>query len=553
MGVATTRYEERGLAKLGPAPAKFVASESVYGAGVLFLIPSLLSQGLLKTKQVYTMPANDYYSVESIVLTLAIMALSRIKTPEQLKLCKPGELGKLIGLDRIPEVKCLRKKIKLLSNQEQSKRLNELLIEQWYDNEEEPQFLYIDGHQRIYYGHKANLPVKYISRQKLCLSATSEYWVHDMQGMPVMMVMGELSEKLKDIIRDQIIPRLQQTVILEQPKREEGQPVCTLIFDREAYEPAFFESLWLDYQIAVITYRKNVKDNWAEDKFKQVIVTVLSNDITMHLCEQKVVLNKCSFREVRRLNDSGHQTSIITNHPRIKASEIAGKMFGRWSQENFFKYMIADYNFDKMIEYGIQEVEPTLQVVNPEYRKLNNQVKKIREKKARIQAKFYPLVDQVIDQHIDEIPKISKSQEKLVEKIQEYEQQEASLLELCNKLEQKITVQQMPDNKRYNKLKHESKKMMNIIKMICYRAESSLANLITQKLNGKQRMCIKQLIKNNADIIPDYTHNTLTVVLHAMSAKRYNDAINELLPILKASETIFPGTNLKMIFKTTAL
>jgi hypothetical protein len=196
------------LGKSSTAEPIFSNSQSICGAGVLFLLPALISQGLLKTKDVYTLPSGDYYGVESVVLTLAFMALSRNKNPEQLKLCKPGEIGRLIGLDRVPEMKCLRKKIKILSGQNQSTALNNKLVDIWYPQQEESNsdFLYIDGHVRIYYGTKANLPSKFVSRQKLYLSATSEYWVNDTEGMPVMMVMGELNEKLQTVIECQIIP-----------------------------------------------------------------------------------------------------------------------------------------------------------------------------------------------------------------------------------------------------------------------------------------------------------------------------------------------------------
>jgi len=204
------------------------------------------------------------------------MALGRIKNPEQLKQCKPGEIGKIIGLDRIAEVRCLRGKIKLLTRQNQAQKLNRLLIDYWYSQPSEAaSFLYIDGHVRIYYGHLANLPSKFISRQKLCLSATTEYWVNDAKGLPVMMVTGELTEKLQLAIEQYIIPQLQKTLLLpspEEPAEQEAQkemipdqsqvkdyckqPVCTLVFDREAYEPAFFERLWKAHRIAILTYRK---------------------------------------------------------------------------------------------------------------------------------------------------------------------------------------------------------------------------------------------------------------------------------------------------------
>lgn len=123
------------LSQGGHAQPMFEQSQALCGAGILFLLPALLSLGLLKTKEVYQLPPSHYYGLESVVLTLAFMALARIKNPEQLKLCKPGEIGRIIGLDRMPEVKCLREKIKALSDQKQSVHLNNLLIGQWYQGD----------------------------------------------------------------------------------------------------------------------------------------------------------------------------------------------------------------------------------------------------------------------------------------------------------------------------------------------------------------------------------------------------------------------------------
>lgn len=56
----------------------------------------------------------------------------------------------------------------------------------------------------------------------------------------------------------------------------------------------------------------------------------------MQICEQQTVLNGVNFREIRRLTGSGHQTAIITNNLVISKEIAAGRMFGRWNQENFF-------------------------------------------------------------------------------------------------------------------------------------------------------------------------------------------------------------------------
>lgn len=555
----------------GNATVCFDAHEALCGAGVLFLLPALLAQGLLKTKEVYHVPQNHYYGLESIILTLAFMALARIKNPEQLKQCKPGEIGKIIGLDRIPEVRCLRKKISLLTEQEQAQKLNHLLIDYWYSNpSEESSFLYIDGHVRIYYGYEANLPAKFISRQKLCLSATTEYWVNDAAGLPVMMVTGELTEKLQHAIEEYIIPQLQKTVLLPSasvPAAEEKihnqneaqaaqiTPVCTLVFDREAYQPAFFKRLWEQYHIAVITYRKNVQDKWAEQSFKSTDVKVLDNTITMQICEQQTELGGVKFREIRRLSDSGHQTAIITTNNVISTAVAAGRMFGRWSQENFFRYMIMDYDFDKMIEFGTEAIDENKEVVNPQYRQLSHKLKKEKEKTARLKARLYPLTEQSIEADLEEIPELAAKQMKLLEQIETQQQAEQQIQEQRSKISPRIKLKNMPEQNRYNKLKQESKMLMNIIKMICYRAETAVANELSVNLyNSKdeKRMLVKQIIQNNADLFPDYVNKILTVRLHTLSAPRYNKAAAKLAETLNQTETIFPGTDLKLKFEISA-
>ncbi len=49
--------------------------------------------------------------------------------------------------------------------------------------------LYIDGHVRVYHGKATKLPRRYISRERLCLRGTSDYWVNDAIGRPFLLTM----------------------------------------------------------------------------------------------------------------------------------------------------------------------------------------------------------------------------------------------------------------------------------------------------------------------------------------------------------------------------
>ena len=128
--------------------------------------------GLLRHSEKYFELPPGFYRLDSIFLVLAFMALARIKSVEKLRYCSPGEWGKLLGLDRIPEAKTLREKIGILSQQGEPYKWAGELGREWMEMEpEEAGVLYIDGHVRVYNGHQTELPRHYVSRQKLCLRA----------------------------------------------------------------------------------------------------------------------------------------------------------------------------------------------------------------------------------------------------------------------------------------------------------------------------------------------------------------------------------------------
>jgi len=134
----------------------------------------LIGCGLLSYKNHYRELDKGYYYIDFIILLIAFMYLCRIKNPEQLSRVNPGEFGSLMGVDRIPESKCLRSKIKQICAQEKSGEWNTDLARQWISSED-TEFYYIDGHVQVYHGDKAQLGKKYIARQKLCLPGVQEF------------------------------------------------------------------------------------------------------------------------------------------------------------------------------------------------------------------------------------------------------------------------------------------------------------------------------------------------------------------------------------------
>ncbi len=213
------------------------------------------------------------------MILLAYMALCRIKTVEQLQYRPPGELGKLLGLDRIPEVRCLRHKLAALSRDDAPKKWAGLLSRDWLEAEpERAGALYVDGHVRLYHGSQTALPKRFVSRQRLCLRGTTDYWVNDILGRPFFAVERTIDHGLLEVLRSDIVPRLLEEVP-GQPteaelKADRYRSRFVILFDREGYSPEFFREMWQDHRIACITYHKYPKDDWPVTEFAEVEATL---------------------------------------------------------------------------------------------------------------------------------------------------------------------------------------------------------------------------------------------------------------------------------------
>ena len=216
MGTACTRADERMAAALGlikSATTRFEHCLDVALGGVLSGLPALCSNGLLSGLGRHLSLPDGYYSALHILTLLGFMALARIRRPEGLRHFSPGELGKTVGLDRVPEVRTLREKIATMTKQGTPQEWMKELSRQWMkDDPQEAGYLYVDGHVRVYHGTVALLPRRYVSREKLCLRGTTDYWINDALGRPFFVVSQAVTDGLAAALLDEIVPELLASV-----------------------------------------------------------------------------------------------------------------------------------------------------------------------------------------------------------------------------------------------------------------------------------------------------------------------------------------------------
>ncbi len=78
-----------------------------------------------------------------------------------------------------------------------------------------------------------------------------------------------------------------------------------------------------------------------------------------------------------------------------------------------------------------------------------------------------------------------------------------------------------------------------------------MAHLLRQNMSRTDdaRSLLRQVYETEADLHPDLVAKTLTVNLHHMTQAAHDAAISHLCEELNATETIFPGIDLKLIYK----
>ena len=565
MGYGATRSLERVAAAMGVlevAPILFEAAQDIPQGGVLLALPALLATGLLRhSPELYTLPAG-FYGLSSILLLLALMALARIPCLEQLRYEAAGEWGNLLGLDRIPEVRTLRAKVKLLCAEAgRAVRWNAALAKDWIGQGEQPQSgltFYVDGHVRVYHGELTRLPRHYVARERMYQRATVDYWINALDGQPFFYSNKEVDHGLVQGLREELAPWLEANAPIseEHQRRMDADPRVprfTIVHDREGYSP----ELALELQkrrIAVLTYHRYPEGDWRLEEFQEQAVKLVSGEtVRMKLAERGTRVGKRPglwMREVRKLAADGHQVSVVSTNFLGDAASQAVALMARWSQENFFKYMREHYGLDALVEYGTEEIPATVTVLNPAWREADRAVRQKNAELKRCQERQRnlnldpPLSTPLVLQYEQQQGDLQERIEQLQPVLDQLKKQRKAIL-------RQIPVKDLPEEDRFTRLRMERKHFLDAIRMIAYRAETSMAATLREKLarSDDARSLLRQIYSTEVDVIPDVNAKTLTVQFHHLTQAAHDAAVAYLCEELTATETTFPGTDLRIIYK----
>jgi hypothetical protein len=562
MGMGATNTLDRLGASIGclnGIEPEFKSCADVPNGGVLLALPSLLSQGLLYHIKSYFNLPKGYYSISSIFLLLGFIILVRLKFVESLKYIPPGEWGKLLGLDRVPEAKTLRTKIHHLSEWGQPQQWSAALSKNWMEaTPEETGILYVDGHVRVYYGSQTKLPRRYVSRDKLFARTVCEYWVNAMNGQPFFYINKTIDPGLLQVLVQEIIPRLEKD-IPKQPTQEQLTanpllPRFTIICDREGFSPLIMKQLWEEKRIAISTYLKNQTEDWAKEEFFSCSGKFSSGErVDLMLAERGTYLGgKIWVREVRRLKKDNSQGSIVSTNFIFDIASSFLNVVSRWSQENFFGYARREFNLDRLIDYGLEPVSETTKIVNPNYRKINSEIKKLTSLLNRKKIEFGNInFDGDLDSKNAE--NFAEKKSAVLDEIRDLEERKEKKKQERKDHPSHILFKDLSEEDKFQQLRTSGKHLIDTIKMIAYRAETAMTSIVREKMTchdpGTTRKLLREIYNSSVDIKVKHDEKEVIVYLHHLANNISDQTAKHLCQELTETETLFPGTDYRMVYE----
>jgi len=522
-------------------------------AGVLLALPVLRRHRVLEIfSEVYgTLGLLAFYGLQTMATLMICLALWRVKRPEHLKGLAPWDLGRALGLPRAPEVKTVRRKLAKLAGHGQARRVMLALAEERIRQEEELLgYLYVDGHVRPYSG-RYELGKAYKTQRHIPVRATTDTWANDRNGDPLFLVTSEINEGLTTTLQP-VLAQAQQLV--GEDRR------ITVIFDRGGWSPQLFVDLILA-GFDIITYRKGRSKDLDVASFERRTLIAEGREVEYWLSDlDQVRVGKAHLdwggdephplymRQVTRLNpETGHQTKVLTTRTDLDPEAVLWRMFARWRQENFFKYMMEEFAVDGLVEYGCEPVDPDLERPNPEHRAITAEITALKAQILRLQGQRCELIGDVDASHDappgferfvpgrDEARKLHREIRDMKDLLDELEARRAEIPE-------RISAANL------ERLRTERQLIATVFKVAAYRIESELVRMVAphySRCEDEGRKLIAAALRSPADI--EVTDRELRVTIAPQSSPHRSEAIASLCASLNKLDAIVPGTRLRLV------
>jgi transposase len=552
------RDGERALARWGllgeGAVPVFTPGARYPLAGLLLALPALEDTGLLEAaRQVYGRLKDGFYGLGATLLTLVFLALAGEPRAEGATRVPPAALGRVLGLDRAPEVKTIRRKLGELAAAGKAADLVMALARRHAAARPDTLgFLHIDGHARVYYGTRT-VQKTHVARLKFPAPATMETWVTGQDGDPVFMVIAEPSDSLAGELR-RLLPQLRQVV-------GQGRRV-TVCFDRGGWSPALFADITAA-GFDLLTWRKGPAPDipagqfttltCADDRGREHEYDLADTMITLRISEgprkgQTVCLRQVT-RRVPARGGGTRQIHALTSRTDLAAGEICWRLTSRWREENYFRYARTHFALDALDSYAATPDDPGRLVPNPAKKAAAAQVRHAEilaaaaqaQRDASLAALRNPAPGQPVTITNQMINALDAPVEAAYRELEEADK-------AAGVTPSRVPLGTLaPDMMR---LEAEVKQITHAIRMTAFNTETTLARALDgryARAGDEAYALIREALTASGDICPG--PGQLLIRLDPLTAPRRTQALAALCDQLNQTASRYPGTDLVLHYE----
>ncbi|MDJ0315340.1 putative transposase [Arthrobacter sp. H35-D1] len=554
------RSTERAAAGiLEYAAPVFAPAAHIRHAGLFLALPALETTGLLScAREVYGALPNGFYGLETVLIDAVLRALAGEARAEGATRFDPVELGRVLGMDRAPEVKTIRRRINQLAQRSKASELIAALAAHHLKasgpgGEELSAILYVDGHVRAYQGTK-KIGKLYSTRLKFPVPATEETWVSDAHGAPVFVVMAAPGASLAGELR-RLLPELRTAV---------GDERRVLVgFDRGGWSPALFKHMD-ESGFDVLTWYKGTTPDIRDEHFHEVSHTdeqgevktwvVADTLVDLPLTTTKKTGEVFQIRQISRIvaatGGGTRQIHILTTYRALPVGEVVYRMGNRWRQENQFRYARMHFGLDSHDSYASSDDDEDRLV--PEPSKARAYQKVVAARKAHAEAAAIADINLMALKTPAEGSKelsvtvTSAMHNQAMAPLWEAETALIQAEKIHKRIPAKVRIGDL--NPGQQVLDTETKMIHTGIRMAAYNTAMSLAREIRtntgyKRANQEAHALMRQMLNHPGDIDtskPGY----LTIALEPLPTQAKTIAAAELCEHLTATKTRYPGTEL---------
>jgi hypothetical protein len=368
-----------------------------------------------------------------------------------------------------------------------------------------PVVLFVDNHARPYTG-KHELRRVWRMQGKRTVPGAMDYWVHDAEGRPVLLIPVAPNASLPETVRG--------WVAFLREKLGKDTPLL-LVFDRAGAFPGLWK--WLrDHGVQFVTYQRAKYRKFRREWFrrhgrpmtlreadgKKVKVMVQGGQMNLGAARGRV-------RRIRILMPDDMQMNVVASSMQ-SAKWLCQTLFTRWRQENALRHGVQRWGINQLDGRQVEDVPAGTMVTNPRRTKLDTLLREARERETKLRVQL----QQLYPGHPDR-PTLKRA-------LAENRAGQRDVLKARRKTRKKVPIEETDLQGELKQHTREYKLLVDTFRCVAQYAEAELATILAPNMlmPAEAKRLLQNVFAAPGDIRVSKTAITVTIAPAANRSER---------------------------------